>query len=58
MLLNFLVQMATRKYGKVPIGQLIGSLLGVRFRGWVFHPTFTGFEHSIKRESDTDYDEL
>jgi hypothetical protein len=30
MLLNFLVQMATRKYGKVLSGQAIGSLLGAR----------------------------
>ncbi len=57
MLLNFLVQMATRKYGKVRIGQLIGSLLGARFRCWVFHPTVTGFERGHQVERDTGYDE-
>jgi hypothetical protein len=34
--------MATRKYGKVPSGHPVGSLLGVCFSGWVLYPTVIG----------------
>lgn len=35
-LADFTVRMATRKYRKVPIGQLFGSRLGARFNRWEF----------------------
>src|ERR1700733_1227315 len=39
---DFTVQMAPRKYGKVPSGHPIGSLLGVCFACWVLNPTGVG----------------
>jgi hypothetical protein len=36
------VLMATQKYGKVRIGQVIGSASGVRFDLWVFNHRVVG----------------
>jgi hypothetical protein len=39
---DFSARMAPRKYGKVPSGHPIGSLLGVCFVCWVLNPTGVG----------------
>jgi hypothetical protein len=39
---DFRARMAPRKYGKVPSGHPIGSLLGVCFACWVLNPTGVG----------------
>jgi hypothetical protein len=39
---DFTARMAPRKYGKVPSGHPIGSLLGVCFASWVLHPMGVG----------------
>ena len=47
-----------RKYGKVPLGQLFGSQLGVDFGGWEIHPMVEGMQlenhSSVKASSWSD----
>jgi hypothetical protein len=43
-LADFAGQMATRKYGKVPLGHSFGSQLGVNFNRWEIRPMGVGFK--------------